>query len=228
MCAGQIRMPIRTARKKALSPRQLVNDIDTDAVKLASLVGIDHGIDRLIARHPNTDEFTLCKLGSSKDGATRKYVTANPNSPKDVLLDLASEFPEVLLANPIFDLLLLENPGLLEELPLSTLRSLLKRDICPKAFLTWIGNIEDKGVQLSLAMNASTPKSILKKLTSVKNDDVSEAARLHINLSGEGGNNWEGIFQDAVMKTVKSCKKTSKTEAIKLALLSLLLSCPSD
>jgi hypothetical protein len=219
-------MPARKAKKNAPSPRQLAKNLDSDAVKLASLVGIEDAIDRLIARHPNVDEFTLRKLGSSKDKATRKYVTTNPNSPKEVLLDLASQFPEELLANPIFDLLLLENPNLLEEMPLSTLRSLLKRDICPNAFLTWVGNIEDKGVQLSLAMNADTPKSVLKKLTGVENNEVAEAARLHVSLSGKVEDDWEKIFNDAVITAVKCRKRTAKQEALKLALLSLFVELP--
>ena len=219
-------MATRKAKNNAPSPRQLAKDPDTDAVKLASLVGTEYAIDRLIARHPNVDEFTLRKLGSSKDKATRKYVTANPNSPKEVLLDLASQFPEELLTNPIFDLLLLENPNLLEEMPLSTLRSLLKRDFCPKAFLTWVGNIEDKGVQLSLAMNADTPKSVLKKFAGVENNEVAEAARLHVNLSDEVEDDWERIFKEAVINAVTSCKRVAKKEALKLALLSLFVELP--
>lgn len=48
-------------------------------------------------------------------------LATNPNTPTEVLLNLGAEFPEQLLDNPVFFLLLLENLNLVEQMPVTTL-----------------------------------------------------------------------------------------------------------
>ena len=62
-----------------------------------------------------------------------RIVASNPNTPRETLLELGTEFPEELLKNPVFDLLLLENPNLLAQMPESTLKSLVKLEIMPNS-----------------------------------------------------------------------------------------------
>ncbi|MGL6340140.1 MAG: hypothetical protein ACRC80_13510, partial [Waterburya sp.] len=64
------------------------------------------------AQDENTSPEILAKLADSKDRLTRQYVVSNPNVSQETLFILGVEFPKELLENPIFDLLLLENPNL--------------------------------------------------------------------------------------------------------------------
>lgn len=52
----------------------------------------------------------LTKLSKHKNRSIRRAVASNPYTPEQILEKLSQEFPEVVRANPIFDLLLLENP----------------------------------------------------------------------------------------------------------------------
>ena len=69
----------------------------------------------------------LRELATHDDYLTRQYVAANPNTPTETLLNIGAEFPRELLDNPIFDLLLLENLNLIFDIPITTLRSLIKQ-----------------------------------------------------------------------------------------------------
>ena len=68
------------------------------------------------ARDENTSSETLAQLATSKKHRTRKYVACNVNTPVETLLKLAREFPEEVMANPVFDLLILSNPRKVMEL----------------------------------------------------------------------------------------------------------------
>lgn len=127
-------------------------------------------------------------------------VTTNPNTPRDVLLKLGAQFAGQLLDNPVFPLLLLENPNLLADMPLATLRSLLKRDV-PPSFLKWAADNSDEGVLLAVAMNPNTPKSALEKLLLSRNTEVVEAAKLHVNWAGEMNQGWDEAAIEAMKTT---------------------------
>ena len=157
-------MSARKPKIKQLSPRQLAKDPQTNAEQLKSLVGIDTSIDRLVAQHPNTDEVTLDHLGSSKDKTTRKYVAAHPGTPHDVLFKLASQFPEQFFNNPVLDLILLENPQLLDAIPPRVLSSLVKREYCPVSFLEAAAESKNESVIRALLMNPQTPRSAILKI----------------------------------------------------------------
>ncbi len=66
----------------------------------------------------------LRELASCGDKTICKAVVSNPNTPTDVLLALGAKFPGQLLENPLFSLLLLENPNFLAQMPWETQYSL--------------------------------------------------------------------------------------------------------
>lgn len=90
---------------------------------------------RQLAKDETTAPEILQELATSEDYLTRQSVAANPNTPTEILLKLGVEFPEELLNNPIFDLLLLENPNLIKDIPIETLRSLIKYDNVTESFI---------------------------------------------------------------------------------------------
>ena len=109
----------------------------------------------------------LRKLATSDDRAIRKAVTSNPNTPTDILWQLGAEFPDQLLANPVWDLLLLEHPNLFGDMPSETLESLLSR--ATGSFFELVSrDINDK-VRRVVASNSNTPPAVLEKLATDEN-----------------------------------------------------------
>ena len=90
-----------------------------------------------LAKNPEKPPEILADLSKSKNHAIRQAVASNPNTPTEVLFKLGAEFPKELLENPVFDLLILEKPNLLEDLSEDTLIALLKLERVPDYFLEW-------------------------------------------------------------------------------------------
>ena len=93
--------------------------------------------DREIAQRSDLDDVDLIRLSSSTDEPTKHHVALNPNTPSEILLKLAPEFPRAFYKNPAFDWLLLENPDLLFEMKQGVLKHILSLRDCPKSFLQW-------------------------------------------------------------------------------------------
>jgi hypothetical protein len=171
---------------------------NTSQQRLRELVGISTEVARMVASNVNAEPNLLEELSLSRDNEIRQSVAGNPNTPTDILWRLGEEFPEEILENPIFSLLLLENPNLVDEIPGRTLFNLLKLEQIPHSFMQ---KVVDKGVYsneysyeiesnllIAIATNPKTPKSILTKLTKLNQDwnqEVVELATLHINFAGE-------------------------------------------
>lgn len=165
---------------------------------------------RIVASDPCTAPDVLGELARSSDRTTRQYVAANPNTPTEVLLNLGEEFPEQVLENPIFSLLLLENPNLVAEIPYNTLASLLKYETVPDSFIEWVMNNRrgDSQIHLALAMNAKTPKNVLKGLLESSNySEVKELVQLHVNFAGELTESWERFALGAIWNTALNGQK---------------------
>jgi hypothetical protein len=145
-------------------PIQPAKDPDTPLETLATLLGQDSATDRLLAKHPRASADLLEKLSHSSDKATGAQVTANPNTPSQTYLRLGAQFPQEFLANPILDLLLIENPALFHELPDTMLVQIMRKPVCPPDFLTWAAAHASDKVQLAVAMNAKAPPEALERL----------------------------------------------------------------
>ncbi|NJM77612.1 MAG: hypothetical protein HC852_19855 [Acaryochloridaceae cyanobacterium RU_4_10] len=211
----------------APTPKQEATKTTTTPARLRELAELSPELAKLVAKNPNTSPDFLKELGSHSDAAIRKNVVGNPNTPPEVLLKLAGQFPGQLLDNPVFDLLLLENPNFLANLSESSLRSLLKRDIVPESFLEWAANHKDGGVLMAVVMNPSTPKSALEiivencrrkgasKLIHPSNHpiyfdclrqwhsaELLETATLHVNWTEEIAEGWHEIAKAAMQTTM--------------------------
>lgn len=157
----------------------------TSSARLKELAGVSPDLARLVARNPGATPELLRELAGRRDPHTRKNVAANPNTPTEVLLKLGEEFPQEVLNNPVFSLLFLENPNILNEMPVTALRNLLKQEGVPVFFLEYAAHSFDAEVQMAVATNAQTPSATLEKLAKSRYSEVAEAARLHVNLAGE-------------------------------------------
>jgi len=132
--------------------------------ELASAAGFFPEVDRAIAARSYAPPELLSRLSHSSDKATRAKVTANANTPAADYLRLGQQFPKEFIANPLLDLLLLENPALLGELPTALLVQISKKPECPGVFLSWAASHPEEKVQLAVAMNAKAPAEALERL----------------------------------------------------------------
>lgn len=124
-------------------------------------------IARHIALTPNAHPEILKHLANISDRLTRQSVAANPNTPIPILQQLATEFPEQVLANPILPLLFIENSNILEE-------------IFPESYLEQI------------VLDPETPREILGMLVHNNNNyPIQEAAQMHVNWAGKINEGWE-------------------------------------
>jgi hypothetical protein len=132
-----------------------------------------------VAANSGAPPDPLLELSHSSDKAVRKACTSNANTPVEALLKLGTQFPEQLLENAVFDLLLLAQPGPFEELPTSTLNSLLKRDQVPVELIRWAWKHHGESTLHSLLMNPNTPADVVEELCKSKDPEVRMAAELH-------------------------------------------------
>jgi len=165
----------------------------TPPERLRELAKINPAIASLVANNPNASPELLTKLADSEEDFIRKNVAANPNTPKEVLWKLGEEFPEEVLENAVFPLLLLENPNLLEEIPQKTMASFLKCPTVPISFMEWAIALEwTQKLCLELARNSQTPHPILEILARSPNKAVAVEVQLMVKYVGEIEKDWQG------------------------------------
>ena len=184
---------------------------ERSAEELSGAFGEYIEADRVIASHPNASADLLEKLSHSTDKATRRRVVGNPNTPAEVYVYLGRQFPREFLANPALDLLLMINPGLMEEVPEALLIRLLKHADCPSSLLAWAAGHAQAKVQLAVLMNVKAPEQALEKLRASKHIFVRESVRLQTQLAGE--TDPEVVFEQAVRDRLASLSMKELDEA---------------
>jgi len=122
------------------------------------------------------DAEELSLLARSRDKRTRRLVAGNPHTPRGVLLALAPECPGEFFLNPAFDLLLLEEPKLLEVLPVSVFKHILKRADCPQSFLEWASHHGAAGLQLAVAGRDDIDRRFLERIAAGRHVKAAELA----------------------------------------------------
>jgi hypothetical protein len=136
--------------------------------KLDTLVGLFPEFDREIAQRSDLDGVDLVRLSSSTDEPTKQHVALNPNTPSEVLLKLAPEFPRAFYKNPAFDWLILENPDLLFEMKQGVLKHILSLRDCPKSFLQWAARNGSDSEKLVVARRLDVENELLEIIATGK------------------------------------------------------------
>ena len=160
-----------------------VKDGSRSADELIAASGIHAEVDRAIASHGRAPAELLSTLSHSSDRATRARVAANPSTPTADIVRLGQQFPKEFLANPALDLLMLENPALLQDAPTALLMRLLRNDRCPPEFLIWAAGLADEKLQLAVAMQAAAPDLALHRLRESAHASVREAVQARADIS---------------------------------------------
>lgn len=112
-----------------------------------------------MAKNAHTSPDSLAQLAIDENAEIRQAVASNPNTPQDILLKLGKEFPEAIIANPIFNTLLLENP----ESQFYRL-SLARSSTTSVKTLENLAQLPDEEILCAIALNPNTPVAILKQL----------------------------------------------------------------
>ncbi|MEH2201584.1 hypothetical protein [Nostoc sp.] len=115
--------------------------------------------DFALASAVDTSVVVLEELSLHPQPEVREAVAQNPNTPTKVLLKLGKEFPDAITANPIFNLLFLENP----ESHFVRL-SLARSTTTSESAIAQLSKIEDEEILCAVARNPKTPLHILEEL----------------------------------------------------------------
>nr|WP_322708649.1 hypothetical protein [Nostoc sp. ChiSLP03a]MDZ8209749.1 hypothetical protein [Nostoc sp. ChiSLP03a] len=157
--------------------------------------------DFALASAVETSVLVLEELSLHPQPEVREAVAKNPNTPIEVLLKLGKEFPDAITANPIFNLLLLENP----ESHFVRL-SLARSTTTSESAIAQLSKIEDKEILCAVAGNPKTPLHILERL-------VVEGPPLFCN---EHENPHESDF-DGLFTAIAQNPNTSESLLLQLA-----------
>jgi hypothetical protein len=121
--------------------------------------------DRLtLAADSATEPGVLAVLATAAEAPIRRAVAANPNAGPDTLVRLAGEFPDEFFANPALALCLLENPGLLADMPEETLSKLMPHPAMPAGLLLEATRHRAFYVRRAAAQNPRMPPEALVDL----------------------------------------------------------------
>ena len=159
-----------------LEMAKVLENLDIESSILERLAFQSFKINRIIALHPKASPDLLARLAKSPDKLTRRNVALNPQTSKEVLLDLAPTFAGEFFENPAFDLLLMEEPNLLFKLPVGVLKNILKRVDCPDSLLNWAVKCGDKSHQLAVVNRADISKERLQIIADGPNVKAAEIA----------------------------------------------------
>jgi hypothetical protein len=132
----------------------------------------------LEAADPTTTPERLRELFLSQPpDAILRALASNANTPSEVLLQLAARYPSEFLHNPVLPLLYLEDSKFVQRIPYESALRLLQ--------------VEDVPVWL-------LEQFLLGERT------VARAARLHVGVAGEAGEDWHLEVEGALRKTINS------------------------
>ena len=213
--------PAKPPRTKAIKPANPAQDPEASPDSLIPLLNKNDATNRLLAKHPRASSELLEMLSHSSDKATRKSVCLNPNSPKDILLRLAPQFPSSFYKNPAFDWLILEDPDLLFNLGQGVLKNILKTPDCPESFMRWAVGFGSEDEKLAVAMNVNAPIECLQELAKC-HGDVSSAALGHMKLhSSPILSNVEDVFITELKDQIYSLSCANAAHLFKKNLIDL-------
>lgn len=163
---------------------RMLEDAGLDSSSLEEFAFRSVKLNRGIALHPNASPELLGRLAASPDRVTRRNVTLNPQTPREVLIRLAPTFAGEFFLNPAFDFLLMEDPNLLFSLPVGVLKNILKRDDCPASMLNWAITCGDKSHQLAVVTRSDLSREMLQRIADGPHVKAAEIAADRL-LSGE-------------------------------------------
>ena len=138
----------------------------TPAARLRVLAQRDLEHALAVAQNPGAPPDVLQQFVEvfNQDPELIKRVISNPNTPAEALVRYGWSQPEALLQNPIFSMLMLEDPLIIESIPMPTLEKILAQPEVPTQFLERHAGHTDPRIQASIARHPKTPLAALQML----------------------------------------------------------------
>lgn len=158
-----------------------------------------------LARNESTSADVLTELSRESSRSLRKLIAGNPNTPVEVLEYLGQDYVEEIISNPIFDILLLENPNskflkICLACSSNTSIEILEKLSCD----------DDYTIRAKVAENNTIDDSLLAKLAKDENYYVIESVlknkNVFLNTLKILTNNFvaKGFFSHKIIKHPKS------------------------
>ncbi len=203
------------------------SDENTSEARLDAIADFSVELARLVANNLATPPKLLRKLSTSQDFVTRRNVATNPNTPIEILIKLANEFPDEFFANPVLNLITIESPQIFEQLiPYNTLMCLSQSESASDYFLRAVENLmlkfsekpiinypthrkkeqeeQDNAIRellLIILNNPRTSVNFIKRMLSHSDPFIRETVELHIINSEEITGSWKEKLQILIPHT---------------------------
>jgi hypothetical protein len=169
-----------------------------------------------VAANPETDPEILRALSQSGDRTIRQAVAGNPNVPIEVLWELVAEFPNEIVANPLFSLITLENPNWIMDIPDDNFFELFKQSNVPEIFFSEVTMRGSDHARLNLLRYPTLPHQyIAPSLHLLSNDlryrllvagEVQSAVLKQLAEKQIDNNHWQRRINEAVAYHPKTSK----------------------
>lgn len=148
-----------------LTLEQLAADESTSLEELTKLARQSIELASLVASNVNANFELLQELYSYNDRSINEGIASNPNTPPKILVELLKTFPQQVVSNPIFPLLLLENPNFIkEDILRDILIVLLQQKELPEFFVNKALKSQSDLIRYILAQRQDLSELILEKL----------------------------------------------------------------
>jgi len=161
------------------------------------------------AQNPTTPVETLKKLAALEDRAILEAIASNPNSPLELLIQLAGDYLAEIGKNPALELILSKQANALDcLLDRYEAKHFYARWSIPPSFLPFAAKSSSPVRRLTVAINDATPHHILEKLAEDPIDLVRTAAKKQLGFDSvpiaeiESSQTWiedEQIVNQALM-----------------------------
>ncbi|BDA71636.1 hypothetical protein CAL7716_058020 [Calothrix sp. PCC 7716] len=179
-------------------------DINTHPDILRNLANESVELARVVAKNPTVPPDVLEALsGYNHDPEILRNVTRNPNTPVEMLMLLGANYPSELINNPVFPLLVLENPHFFQELPVETLRNILLLKDVPEEYLVMAASRDDSEILNIVANHEKAPFVALSQIVNeIKTLEDRYTASQHVKYAGEITSCWDEEFWRAIKEYI--------------------------
>lgn len=114
---------------------QEARDPNTSAERLRSLATGERAVQLAVAQNPSAPPDVLEQLSAEEDDALRSLLAQNPSTPPKILYAMCGQFPQQIVANPVFSLLFLENPSFIERISERGFSAVLRLEDAPEELI---------------------------------------------------------------------------------------------
>lgn len=139
----------------------------------------------------------------------RRSLAANPNTPVEGLILLGADFPHELINNSAFQSCVLKNPGLFQQIPIQTVKSIIRLNDIPAEYLVMAASCNNIDILTIIANHPKAPRYLLLWIINhIKMSDfsymplgnIAYIASQNVNYAGEITEGWDKEVTRAIQK----------------------------